>query len=159
MILQCQRCAEQCHQAVAGEPNGSLITLHHDGRAVEQLVHDFLESLGIQRRRELHRADDVGKQHRHLLVFARRRSWRRRGAAHIAEARLGTQIITARPAPVGGLTDRTNHPLDLSCAVNFPHHRACRGEAALNWETCFDSLQGLVQLHRARGPWEKRCSS
>jgi hypothetical protein len=89
MILQGRWRAEQCHQTVAGElVDGALITLHHCGRAIEQFVHDLLKSLRVQRRRELHRAEDVGEQHRHLLVFACRRIWGDRRAARIAKARL-----------------------------------------------------------------------
>ena len=71
MILQRHRGTKEGHQTIAGElVDGSLITLHHCRRAVEQFVHDLLESLRVERRRELHRADDVGEQHRYLFVLA-----------------------------------------------------------------------------------------
>jgi hypothetical protein len=43
----------------------------------------------------------------------------RRGAAHIAEARLGTQVVTARPTPIGGLNDWTNHPPISPASLTF----------------------------------------
>ena len=76
MILQGHRGTEQRHQAVTGElVDRSVIALHHRGRTVEHRVHDLLEPLRVERRRELHRPDDVGEQHRYLLVFAAGRSW------------------------------------------------------------------------------------
>ena len=132
MILEGHGGAEERHQPIAGEAvDGPLIALHHCGRAIEQFVHDLLKSLRVQHRRELHRADDVGEQHRHLFVFARRRTRGDRRAAHIAEARLYAKVVSTRPAPIDGLTDRTDHPPDFSRSVNFSHDRLPRGGAAL----------------------------
>ncbi len=102
VVFERHRRAEQCHQAVAGElVDGSAVALDHGGGAVEQLVHDFPESLSVQRRGEFHRSDDVDEQHGHLLVLAGHRSWSDRGAAHVAEARTRPQVVAARWTPTG----------------------------------------------------------
>ncbi len=110
VILERHRRAEQGHQAVAGElVDRALVALHHRGRTVEQLVHDGLQALGVQRCRQLHRPHHVDEQHCHLLVLADRRARGHRRTAGVAEPRLRAQVVTARPAPTGGLADRTDH--------------------------------------------------
>ncbi|BBY44590.1 hypothetical protein MCEL_28850 [Mycolicibacterium celeriflavum] len=56
-------------------------------------MHDLLQSLGIQPRRELHRADYVGEQHRYVLVFTVGLLWRNPDSAGVAEARSGAEIM------------------------------------------------------------------
>jgi hypothetical protein len=70
VILQRRRGAEQGHHSVAREIDGATAVVAHDRRRPHhQFGHDLAEPLGIQYGRDVHRADHVGEQHRHLLVL------------------------------------------------------------------------------------------
>src|SRR5262249_54153522 len=70
VVLQRHRRPEDGHHAVAGEfVDGSAVTRHDVGAAVEQLGHQLAKPLGTHRRRNVHRMHDVCEKHGHLLVL------------------------------------------------------------------------------------------
>ena len=62
--------AEQRHQPIAHElVDCTAVALYHCRGPIEQLVHDFAESLGFQRGSETHRLHDIGEKDRDLFTF------------------------------------------------------------------------------------------
>ena len=158
MVLQRHRGAEQCHQAVAGElVKGSLIALHHRRSAVEQLVHDLLESLRVQRRRKLHRADDVGEQHRHLLVLACCRCRRdRRSRTHRRSAPLARRSLPHDPHrsmdSLTGLTIPLFPPPPISLMIAHTIvEKTCNCENMLKLHRPSPSPKLTFECERSRG--------
>jgi hypothetical protein len=81
VVLQCNWGAEQRHHAVAVVFHGPAVALHHRRRALDDIGHDFAQSLHVQVGRDAHRADHVGEQHSHLPVLRRVTRARRGGPA------------------------------------------------------------------------------
>jgi putative transposase len=97
VVLQCDRRAKDCHDAITGELiDSAAVPLHHRRGSVHQLSHDLAQPLCTHRCRDVHRMDHIGEQHRHLLVLSglvRQRYWRTTlaakfcGRAHLGAAR------------------------------------------------------------------------
>ena len=117
VVLVRERRAEDGQQPVTGElVDGPLELMHRARGDRQEAVQDEAPPLAVQRPRQLHRADDVGVHHRHLLALAldpralledprleraRRPQWlggrRQRRAALLAEPR-----TLSRPMPALG---------------------------------------------------------
>jgi hypothetical protein len=70
VVFQRDRGTEERHDPVAGELiDGAAIPLHHNRRPIEDRGHDLAQPLRIEHRRQLHRPNHIGEQHRHLLVL------------------------------------------------------------------------------------------
>jgi hypothetical protein len=120
VVLECHRGAEQSHQPVAGElVDGAAVTLHHGRGTVEQLVHDLLEPLGIQRGRQLHRTHHIGEQDGDLLAFADRSIRSDGRTAAVAESRVGAQISATRRTQRGRPGDLIPHRRSSPASVPF----------------------------------------
>ena len=78
MILVRERRAEQRHDAVAHHlVDGAFVAVHRLHHAFEDRVEDLARLFGVAVREQLHRALQVGEQHRDLLALAfQRRSSR-----------------------------------------------------------------------------------
>jgi hypothetical protein len=77
---------EHRHDPVTGElVHRAAVTLHDNCRAIDQLRHDLAQSLRANGDSKVHRVNDIGEQHRHLLVFRRCRGWPDRRGALVAE--------------------------------------------------------------------------
>ena len=99
MVFIRDRCAEDRHDAVAGElVDGPSVPLHHSSGVIDKFGHDLAEAFRTHGRRDLHGVHDVGEQHRDLLVF--RRSDRVCGRRTALTTELGrrTQLRAARLA-------------------------------------------------------------
>ena len=71
VVLVGDRGAEDGHDPVAGElVDGALEALDRLGQDREEALHDLAPLLGVLLLGEVHRAADVGEQHRHLLALA-----------------------------------------------------------------------------------------
>ena len=71
MILMRQRCAEQRHEAVAHDGvDSAFVAMHRLDHALEHRVEKFLHVLRVAVGDHLHRAFDVGEQHRDQLALA-----------------------------------------------------------------------------------------
>ena len=71
VVLVRDRCAEERHDAVARVlVDRSLEAMDAFGEDLEEAIHDPVPFLRIDALLQLHRALDVGEQHRHLLAFA-----------------------------------------------------------------------------------------
>jgi len=67
-------CAEHRHDAVARElAQRSAVARHHGGGTVQQFGHDLAQPLRTDRRRDVHRMNNIGEQNPHLLVLRRSR--------------------------------------------------------------------------------------
>ena len=119
VVLVRQRRAEDRQQAVAGELVDRPLELVDRARGDRQeAIEDEAPALGVQRAGELHRADDVGVHHRHLLALALdpgalvRGSWPRARSApatarRSASARPRTARRTARARTRGARSRRS----------------------------------------------------
>ena len=71
MVLRGERRPEQRHDAVAQHlVDGAPVVAHGLHHPLEHRIEDGACLLGIAVREELHRAFEVGEQHRHLLALA-----------------------------------------------------------------------------------------
>jgi hypothetical protein len=74
------------HDAVAGELcERAAVTVHHLRTVVGEFGHDLAQPLRAYRRGDVHRMNNIGEQHRHLLVLRRCGGWRDWRAALVAE--------------------------------------------------------------------------
>ena len=74
VVLVRDRGPEDGHDAIAGElVDGTLEAVHALTEDREVAVHDPPPLLGVALLGQLHRADHVGEQHRHLLALALQR--------------------------------------------------------------------------------------
>jgi len=120
VVLECHRGAEQSHQPVASElVDGAAVTLHHGRGTVEQLVHDLLQPLGIQRGRQLHRTHHVGEQHGDLFMFTDGSTRSDRRTAAVAEPSLIAQISATRRTQRGRPGDLIPHRRSSPASVPF----------------------------------------
>ncbi len=98
VILQRHRCPEHGHDAVAGETaDRAAVPLDHPCRTVDQIGHDLAQPLRTHGRRDVHRMNNIGEQHRDLLVLRRsggRCDWR---AALTTKLGCAAQLSAARP--------------------------------------------------------------
>ena len=70
MILQRDWCTEHGHDPVTGELiNRAAVSFHHGGTRIQELGHQLAQTFGAHRSGDVHRTDNVGEQHRHLLVL------------------------------------------------------------------------------------------
>ena len=71
VVLVRDRRAEERHHAVARELiHGALVAVHRLHDRLKAAVHDAVQILGIEARRERGEARDVGEQHGHELALA-----------------------------------------------------------------------------------------
>ena len=71
VILVGDRRAEERHDPVSRELiHGALVAVHRLHHAVEAPVHDLVQLLGIDPRRQGRESGDVGEENRHLLALA-----------------------------------------------------------------------------------------
>ena len=71
MVLMRQGSPEERHNAVPHDlVHGPLIAVHRGHHALEHRVEEVAGLFGIAVSQQLHRAFEVGKQHRHLLALA-----------------------------------------------------------------------------------------
>ena len=99
MVFIRDRCAEDRHDAVAGElVNGPSVPLHHSSGVIDKFGHDLAKAFRAHGRRDVHGMHDVGEQHRDLLVFRRLGGLSERRTALAAELRCRAQLCAARPA-------------------------------------------------------------
>jgi hypothetical protein len=139
VILQCNRCPEHRHEAVAGElVHRAAESAHHRGRPVEELGHDLAQSFCADRGRKVHRMHDVREQHRHLLVFGVPTFRREPCTTAIAEPGIGTHVAPTVTAPVPHVnivtlapsSTRVNVrklPIFRGVSPTDAHARGCRG--------------------------------
>ena len=98
MILQRGRRAEHRHDAVAGETaDRAAVPLHHHRRTIDQFGHDLAQPLRTDRCRNVHRMNNIGEQHRYLLVLRRSSGVCERCTALVTELGVGRQFGAARP--------------------------------------------------------------
>ncbi len=98
VVLQSDWRPEQSHDAVAGElVDGAAVPLHHSGGPVEHGGHDVAQSFGVEAGRQIHRAHDVGEQHRHVFVLGRRRGVGDRSTTAVAEPRPARGLVPHVP--------------------------------------------------------------
>jgi hypothetical protein len=90
MVLVRQRRSEQRHDAVAHHLiDGPVVAMHRLHHARQHRVEDVPRLFGVAVGEQLHRAFDVGEQHRHVLAFALERSLRRQDAVSKMLRRVG----------------------------------------------------------------------
>ena len=71
MVLMGDRRPKQRHDAVAHDlVHGALVAVHGVHHALQHRVEELARLLGIAVGQQLHRAFEVGKQHRDLLALA-----------------------------------------------------------------------------------------
>ena len=129
MLLVGERGAKDGHQTIAGElVDRTLEPVDRAGGDRQEAIEDGTPALGLERARQLHRADDVGEEHRHLLALAldpgalgadplgerirdaeRRARLRQRRAAALAEAGAPGRRVAAFSALLGA------HCLSFRC--------------------------------------------
>ena len=92
--------AEERHHAVAGVlVDRAFETVHALSEDDEEAVEERVELFGVHLLRELHRAFDVGEEHRHLFPLALERAARR-------ESALGEVLGSVRATVAGRCRDR-----------------------------------------------------
>jgi hypothetical protein len=134
VVLVRDRRPEERHDAVAGElVDEALEALDAVGEDREEALHDLRPRLGIHLLGELHRALDVGEEHRHLLALAFER---RAGLKNPVG-----EMVWSMPACCGR---RGGGPF-LICDSGWPGSGRAQRHAALTAEL----LAGLVR--RAAG--------
>jgi hypothetical protein len=70
VIFQRNRCPEDGHDAVPGElVDGAAVALDNCGAAVGDIRHNLAQPFRTDGSRKVHRADNIGEQHRDLLVL------------------------------------------------------------------------------------------
>ena len=70
VVLHGDRCAEHCHDAVTGElVHRATTALHHRCHDVDEFGHYLAQPLRSHRYRNVHRMNNIGEQHRDLLVL------------------------------------------------------------------------------------------
>ena len=136
VVFKRSRRAEHRHDAVARElARRTAVARHHGRGPVEQFGHDLAQPLRPHGRRDVHRMNDIGEQHRHLLVLRRCRSSRNGRPALVTELRVGRQLSTARPAHHGCRRHVTPPP----------HGRSRRYRVTAGRPTCAISPPRFVQ--------------
>ena len=71
MVFMRDRRAEQRHDAIAHDLiHGPLVAVHGCHHAFQDRVEELPRFLGVAVGQQLHRAFEVGKEHRHLLALA-----------------------------------------------------------------------------------------
>src|SRR5262252_8398262 len=71
MVLQGERCTEQRHDAVAHDLiYSTLISMHCFHHALEYRIEELAGFFRVSIREQLHRAFEVGEQHRYSLTLA-----------------------------------------------------------------------------------------
>jgi hypothetical protein len=113
VILKCNRCPEDRHDAVAGEfVHRAPVALDDRRRKLDEFGHDLAQPLRTDRGRDIHRAHDVGEQHSHLFELGAAVARGQWGAARVAES--GT---LARCVGATGRT-HTSHCSDPALPTN-----------------------------------------
>jgi class 3 adenylate cyclase len=86
VALQGHRRTKHGHDAVSGElVHRASVPLHHRRAAGGEVGHDLAQPLRTHCCRDVHRTNNIGEQHRHLLVLRRCGGGRDRRAALVAE--------------------------------------------------------------------------
>src|ERR1700752_5119614 len=138
VVLERDRRAESGHDPVAGDLiDRAAISLDDLRGTIDQVGHDLAESLGSESRRDVHRMDHIGEQHRHLLVLGVTVDSGDRRSARVTEAGAVTQFGVARSARHchGSILSPREKPRLLKRAIN---DRECY---FANWSTiAFSSL-------------------
>src|ERR1700752_1815481 len=98
MILQRRRRTENRHDAVTGElVHCAAVLRYHRGGMLDQLAHDLAQPLRTHRRRDVHRMNNIGEQHRYLLVLRQSSGVCERCTALVTELGVGWQFGATRP--------------------------------------------------------------
>src|SRR4029077_15957389 len=99
VVLQRDRRAEHRHYSVASEMvNSAPETLHSCGAAVDKLGHDLAQPLRTDGCCDVHRMNNIGEQHRHLLVFGVGIRLGNGRAASVTEPRVLQRFAATRTA-------------------------------------------------------------
>ncbi len=168
VILQRHRRTEHRHDPVTGElVHRAAIARHHRRGAVDQFGHDLAQPLRTHRRRDIHRVDHVGEQHRHLLVLRRPADLCDRCTALATELGIRWQFGAARPTRQSRSCQRTAttviHVRIVSLPVNDVRHIAVPRDTITQLAVCLLRRADRYRLrefgiHESDGaPDEKEC--
>ena len=85
----------------------TAVAPHRSRRPVEEFGHDLAQPLRPHRRRDVHRMNNIGEQHRHLLVLRRSADLCDRCTALVTELGVQRQLRATRPTRQSRRCQRT----------------------------------------------------
>ena len=128
MVLQRDWGAEHRHDAIACElAQRPAAALHHGRGTVQQFGHDFAQPLRTHCCCDVHRMNNIGEQHRHLLVLSRSADLCDRYTALVTELGVQWQLRATRPtrqSRCSHFTATVAHANIVSPLVNDVRHIA-----------------------------------
>ena len=100
VVFQGHRRAEDRHDAVTGElVDRAAVALHHRACTVHEVGHDLAQPFCADVFGDVHRVNDIGEKHRHLLVLRRLAGLSQRRSALATELGCRGHFHATRPAP------------------------------------------------------------